>query len=52
LQNAAPVQRASFEISPFGIHWEELDEALSLDGFFEYKRQEEKMLSLQNTAYG
>lgn len=38
LQNATLKQRAKFEISPFGIHWEELDEDLSLDGFFEYKR--------------
>ena len=38
LQNATPTQRANFEISPFGIHWEELDEDLSLNGFFEYKR--------------
>lgn len=38
LQNATPIQRANFEISPFGVHWEELDEDLSLNGFFEYKR--------------
>lgn len=38
LQNATPAQRANFEISPFGIHWEELDEDLSLNGFFDYKR--------------
>ncbi len=38
LANASPQQRANYEISPFGIHWEELDKDLSLDGFFNYKR--------------
>lgn len=38
LANASPEQRNNFEISPFGVHWETLDENLSLDGFFDYKR--------------
>lgn len=41
LANATVEQRSNFEISPFGIHWEELDEDLSLDGFFEYNRKKE-----------
>jgi hypothetical protein len=35
LANATQEQREKFEISPFGVHWEEL----SLEGFFEYKRE-------------
>lgn len=37
LKNATPLQRSQFEISPFGVHWEALDEDLSLDGFLTYK---------------
>jgi hypothetical protein len=29
---AAPEQRAQFELTPRGIHWEELDEDISIDG--------------------
>ena len=29
---AAPEQRAQFELSPRGIHWEALDEDISIDG--------------------
>ena len=39
LLNATLSQRNNFEISPFGIHWQDLDEDLSLEGFFDYKRE-------------
>lgn len=29
---ATPEQRAQFELSPRGIHWETLDEDISIDG--------------------
>ena len=29
---ATPEQRARFELSPCGIHWEALDEDISIDG--------------------
>jgi hypothetical protein len=29
---ATPEQRAQFELSPRGIHWESLDEDISIDG--------------------
>ena len=32
LLNATPEQRAPFEISPRGIHWDALDEDISVDG--------------------
>ena len=32
LESATPEQRARFELSPRGIHWNELDEDLSLEG--------------------
>lgn len=32
LESATPEQRAGFEVSPRGIHWDELDEDLSLEG--------------------
>jgi len=41
LANANDSQRNNFEISPFGVHWEELDEDLSLEGFFTYKTAEQ-----------
>lgn len=37
LANASIEERADYETSPFGIHWEKLDEDLSLQGFFEYR---------------
>ena len=32
LENASTEQLAKFELSPYGIHWDELDEDLSLEG--------------------
>ncbi len=32
LLTALPEQRARFELSPCGIHWEVLDEDISIDG--------------------
>lgn len=32
LEGATPEQRSRFELSPRGIHWDELDEDLSLEG--------------------
>ena len=32
LLTATPEQRAQFELSPRGIHWEALDEDVSIDG--------------------
>ena len=32
LAKAAPAERERFEISPFGIHWEALDEDVSVEG--------------------
>lgn len=32
LRNASPEQRQAFEISAFGIHWEALDEDISIAG--------------------
>ncbi|MCD7985052.1 MAG: DUF2442 domain-containing protein [Desulfovibrio sp.] len=32
LLNASPTQRETFELSPFGIHWDELDEDISVQG--------------------
>jgi hypothetical protein len=36
LQKASKEVLESFTLSPFGIHWEKLDEDLSYDGFFTY----------------
>jgi hypothetical protein len=38
LFNATDEQRENYTLSHFGIHWEELDEDLSFDGFFHYKK--------------
>ncbi|MDZ7852553.1 MAG: DUF2442 domain-containing protein [Halomonas sp.] len=32
LLNAAPAQRADYELSPCGIHWDALDEDISIEG--------------------
>ena len=32
LMRAAPAEREAFTLSPFGIHWEALDEDVSVDG--------------------
>ncbi len=38
LEKATQEQRENFTLSPFGIHWEELNEDLSFDGFFTYNK--------------
>ncbi len=37
LKWATPEQRANYEADAFGIHWEELDEDLCYEGFFQKK---------------
>ena len=32
LQRATPAQREAVEISPMGLHWEDIDEDISIDG--------------------
>ena len=41
LANATLEQRNRFTIGPFGesLYWEELDEDLSLESFFDFKRE-------------
>lgn len=34
LANATSTQRENYTVSRFGLHWPELDEDLSFDGFF------------------
>lgn len=35
LLEASPAQREAFELSAFGIHWEDLDEDISVQGLLE-----------------
>lgn len=42
LRNATPEQRQNFEYDNMGIHWAELDEDLSYEGFFQPKEEEQK----------
>ncbi len=37
LRDASREERNSYEVLPFGLHWEGLDEDLSFDGFFNKK---------------
>src|SRR5690554_5712348 len=37
LRNATPKQREEYTTATFGIHWEELNEDLGFDGFFQPK---------------
>lgn len=36
LLQASDTQRSHYDIGPYGIHWAELDEDLSLDGMLRY----------------
>ena len=38
LLNASDEERNEYEISPFGIHWEKLDEDLSFEGFSSFTK--------------
>ncbi|MFD0939185.1 DUF2442 domain-containing protein [Pedobacter boryungensis] len=38
LLNASDEERNNFSISPFGIHWEKIDEDLSFDGFNSFSK--------------
>ncbi len=40
LEKATKIQRNNFELSHFGIHWTELDEDLSFEGFFTFNKDE------------
>ena len=39
LYNATDEQRQNYTLSHFGIHWPDIDEDLSYDGFFDDERQ-------------
>jgi len=39
LESATTQQRNNFELSPFGIHWENIDEDLSFEGFFKFQKE-------------
>jgi hypothetical protein len=41
LLNATIDERENFELSPYGIHWPELDEDLSYEGFYSYSPKQE-----------
>lgn len=38
LANASDQQLSKYVLSPYGIHWEELDEDLSFEGFLKYNK--------------
>ncbi|MCZ4224459.1 DUF2442 domain-containing protein [Pedobacter rhodius] len=38
LLNASDEERIDFSISPFGIHWQKIDEDLSFEGFSSFKK--------------
>ena len=38
LENASEKERLDFQFSPFGIHWPNLDEDLSFEGFFNFQK--------------
>ena len=39
LHGASKALLEDFTLSPFGIHWEQLDEDLSYSGFYHYQHQ-------------
>jgi hypothetical protein len=46
LQEATAEQRANYRLSHFGIHWETIDEDISFEGFFTYKKLPENEITL------
>ena len=42
LRYATPEQRANFEYDNIGIHWNDIDEDLSFEGFFDKENEKEK----------
>ena len=42
LRNATPSQRANYEYDNIGIHWNDIDEDLSFEGFFNKENEPEK----------
>jgi hypothetical protein len=42
LRYATPAQRGNFEYDNIGIHWNEIDEDLSFEGFFDKEKEPEK----------
>lgn len=47
LLDAAPEQRQDFELSPSGIHWETLDEDLSVAGMLQGIRPPQRKVKVQ-----
>ncbi len=47
LQNATSAQKANYTLSPMGIHWEEIDEDLSFEGFFNYNNGNEELQQVE-----
>ena len=41
LLNASNEERENFELSPFGIHWQNLDEDLSFEGFYSFSNKQD-----------
>lgn len=48
LKWATAEQRANYEIDNMGIHWPDLDEDLSFEGFFREKRERNRLYRLFN----
>jgi len=49
LRHATTSQRSNFECDNIGIHWEELDEDLSYNGFYFYIFQQISVMNQNNT---
>lgn len=43
LENASKEERKKYTLSPFGIHWEDLDEDLSFEGFFKFEKEKQNV---------
>ena len=42
LYNATEEQRQNYTLSPFGIHWPDIDEDLSYEGFFDVENNDDR----------
>jgi hypothetical protein len=51
LKYATPEQRKKYTTSAFGIHWEEIDEDLSFEGFFKKKPEPVGIVKIFNRLH-
>jgi hypothetical protein len=52
LEHGTEAERGNFELSPFGIHWPDLDEDISVEGLLRGEKSGESRASLKKWLAG